>query len=575
MQRSLWVLFLLLCGCAAIQPPPGGPEDKNPPAMDTTEPPQKALNVSRTPRIRFQFKQNVDRNSFAQAITITPYLPGVVKYNWYGYDEVQVELPDTLRKNTTYVITLTKDLKTLRGGPLKEPYQLLFSTGNEIDTGMITGHILPPIVLGGATDLKNVSVFAYDLSDKNGDTLHVDRVRPDYITQPSEKGEFNLKAMKIGHRYRFIAIIDEFRNRVYDNGIDGYGMPTSDATLSSQTLGGITMRLMPKNDTSRPQLQDYEVVDAYHIKAKFSKPIDSASVSGNNFIVLDSITATPIPIAAAYREAIDKKGGVVTLVLSKALTAHHSYLLRVDTTAIKDVANHTVAPEFASVAVLTTDLRDTFPLPKFGGFSFGDSTRGLPSDQQFLFGFSDAVDTFAFEKGLQLTDSTKKTVPLQFKWIDGTKVKVRAALLPKAYYKLSLPIPAVKSAATTSWGSIKDTTISASFFTGEQTEYGTVSGKIVIADSILQSGHLVVRLLSEEGVQAQIRQLPAGVTAYSFTAVDKGKYRVQAWLTTRADGGYEGGSPEPLRFALPSGDYPDLIDVRPRWTLENIDITLQ
>jgi hypothetical protein len=46
-------------------------------------------------------------------------------------------------------------------------------------------------------------------------------------------------------------------------------------------------------------------------------------------------------------------------------------------------------------------------------------------------------------------------------------------------------------------------------------------------------------------------------------------------LTNRADGAYEGGKPIPLQFALPSGDYSDLIDVRPKWTVEHVDITLR
>jgi hypothetical protein len=45
-------------------------------------------------------------------------------------------------------------------------------------------------------------------------------------------------------------------------------------------------------------------------------------------------------------------------------------------------------------------------------------------------------------------------------------------------------------------------------------------------------------------------------------------------VTDRPDGGYDGGSPIPLKFALPSGDYPDDLDVRPKWTLEHIDIQL-
>ena len=115
----------------------------------------------------------------------------------------------------------------------------------------------------------------------------------------------------------------------------------------------------------------------------------------------------------------------------------------------------------------------------------------------------------------------------------------------------------------------------ARFFTDIKTEYGTVKGTVNIGDSLLAKGHIVIRIATMNGDWSRIVQLSAGKRDYLFTDVPKNRYRVQAWLTDRADGAYQGGSPIPLKFALPSGDYPDDIDVRPKWTVEQVTITLQ
>jgi hypothetical protein len=573
-SAGLLVLILFIASCASIKAPPGGEEDKTPPQIDTTFPAPGQLNVSRTPRIRFSFKHNIDRTSMTQSVTMTPYMSGQVKFDWSGYDEVELQLPDTLRANTTYIVTISKTLKTERAGTLAEPYQLIFSTGNQIDTGMLSGQILPALTTGAPPDLKNVSVFAYDISILDPDTLHLNLVRPDYLTEPSNDGKFSLRALKVGHKYRFLAVVDEFRNKVYDEGIDAYGMPAGDVLLDQPNLTGISMRMMPKIDTAKPQLQDYEVIDAYHIKARFTKTLDSASIRPQGFILRDSISGAVIPIIATYRENIDKKGGLVTLLVDK-LAPGKTYALQAVPSFITDLSKTHLDSLKSLLSVVTTDIRDTFAVPKFSGLGFFDSTRGFAPEFDLLVSFTDAVDTVAFKSGLQLTDSTGKQIQYSINWIDGIRARIKASLLPKAFYRFAVSQSSIKSPVATSWAKVKDTTIITGFFTGEVTEFGTVSGEILISDSILHSGHIVIRLVNEDGKVERMVQLPNGVKTYQFDKIAKGKYRVQAWLTNRSDGEYEGGKPIPLRFALPSGDYPDLIDVRPKWTVEHVDITLR
>ena len=276
------------------------------------------------------------------ALSITPYLNGIVKYKWSGYDEVVVVLPEQLRENTTYVVSLTKDLKTRRNAPLLDPIQIVFSTGSIIDTGRIAGTMLPPLNSGAPTDLSNISIFAYDITERSLDTLRFNKTRPDFKTQPTSKGAFEFKAMKVGHSYRIFALIDEFRNNVFDPGIDAFGVANKDVTLDTPEKTDIHIRMAPKSDSLKPDLQDAEITDAYHIRARFSEPMDSASIKPEVFLVKDT-TGLNIPVLAAYRENIDRKPGVATLLVSKALQADRLYLLDVIKNLAHDLAGNSVS----------------------------------------------------------------------------------------------------------------------------------------------------------------------------------------------------------------------------------------
>ncbi len=574
-----FLLFLGFIGCASIQPPPGGPEDKTPPTLDTTMPHQRQLNVERDTKLHFIFKKNIDRSSFMSSLTVIPYMSGVVKYKWSGYDEVVVVLPEQFRENTTYVVSLSKDLKTRRGSPLLVPLQIVLSTGNIIDTGHIAGTILPPLNIGAPTDLTNVSIFAYDITEHLIDTLRFDKTRPDFITQPSNKGLFEFNAMKVGHSYRIFALIDEFRNKVFDPGIDAFGVPNKDVILDTPEKTDIHIRMAPKSDSVKPQLQDAEITDAYHIRARFTEAMDSASIRPEVFILKDTAGFT-IPILAAYRENIVRKPGVAILLTSKPLEANKNYSLDVIKNIAHDLAGNPLSDSSAVAHFSSGTIRDTFPPPRFFGFEFTDSSKGVPQSFDQELQFSDAVDTTAIEQGLHLADSSDKETPFIFKWVDGTKLRIFSSenLLPNTFYKLTLAGKLVRSTLPSYALKIKDTVFKGSFFTGDEREFGTISGEITMSDTLMKKDSgmkITIQLLTSNETTFRSVTLPLGKRSFIFDHVPRGKYRVRGWVSTNAGGKYDTGSIIPFRFGAPSGDYPDMIDVRPRWTVEKVNFELR
>jgi hypothetical protein len=570
----------LIWGCASIKPPPGGEEDTTPPTIDTTFPSVGATNVPKNIKPRIIFEQNVDRSSLTQSVTLTPYMPGVIKYDWSGYDEVELELPEPLRDSTTYILTIGRDLKTRRNGTLTSPIQLIFSTGPTLDSGVITGQVFPGFQAVGEENFTNLFVFAYDITTRSADTLNLTATRPDYITQPSSSGAFELRALKIGHNYRVIAVSDEFRNRLYDHATDSYGIPTSDVVLSPNTSPSVTIRMVPKIDTLRPKMEEIEVRDLYHARVKFNKAIDSSSVQESNFELVREGESSPLILAAAYKEDPEKRPAVITLVPFDKLRIGANYILHALNNNIRDARGLTMGPGDASVNFTVPAVADSFSAPRFLRFSLVDSSRDisrLPDIKVFL---SDAAKRVFLDSAFSLFDSTGKKVAVDLRYGDAAHATIRPrdTLLPSAHYRLEVNGAAIIAPPREYSGRAFDTVYSVHFFTEDPRDFGNVAGEITYPDSIYNPAthRVIVQLINTATNVKTEKVLSEGRTKYTFENVSPGKYKLRAWLSTAADNNaWRGGQIFPFVYAMPTGEYPELIDVRSRWSVDDVNFDLK
>ncbi|HLF13604.1 MAG TPA: Ig-like domain-containing protein, partial [Bacteroidota bacterium] len=118
-------------GCASQVAPTGGPQDTVPPEIVSTSPSPGALNFRET-NIVLEFSEYVDRRSFQESAFLSPS-PGALRYEWGG-SEVEISFAETLRPNTTYILTVGTDLKDTRNNRLAETFNLPFSSGGTIDS---------------------------------------------------------------------------------------------------------------------------------------------------------------------------------------------------------------------------------------------------------------------------------------------------------------------------------------------------------------------------------------------------------------------------------------------------------
>lgn len=128
--------------CAHVEPPSGGPADTTPPAVAAVYPPPGAVGVPADARVILQFTEWIDRGATRGAAMISPPYAGRARVEVDG-DRLIVRPPagQTLRPNTTHVVSVLGTLKDLRGNGMGGVFDLRFSTGPTLDSAGFEGRL--------------------------------------------------------------------------------------------------------------------------------------------------------------------------------------------------------------------------------------------------------------------------------------------------------------------------------------------------------------------------------------------------------------------------------------------------
>jgi len=234
-SKIFFVLFAvffasIFFGCANQQPPSGGEDDKSPPKVIKIEPANNAIRFTGN-SVKFYFDEYVNRRSFEDAFKISPAPKGRAKFDW-GAKDVEVIFEEGFDKNKTYSIVITKDFRDVNGGnQLTSPFVYAFSTGDKIDKGSISGKIY-------ADSYTRLLVSCYIINSQNENFLKPDTLKPDYISQPDETGNYIISNLPPG-TYRLYAFNDDDRNNLYNKDVEKISLLPSDITiLDSNRLTG-------------------------------------------------------------------------------------------------------------------------------------------------------------------------------------------------------------------------------------------------------------------------------------------------------------------------------------------------
>jgi hypothetical protein len=277
-SHRLPVALAALClagGCAKQAPPPGGPEDRVAPALGQVFPEAGTVGVSRTQPVRLSFTKSMQKSEVEGALHLFPPPASPPRLHWEGHDLVVT--PDTAwEADETYILTLQSEATDIRGNRLSATFQTAFSTGAQIDSGLIEGQ-----VLRNAAPASGVLALCFRLPS---DRLNPETDTADYVVQTDSSGRFKFAFLRTG-QYRIFGLADRDRDWLWNIGTEEIAVPAQDVSLGDR---GEAARLpalhLTQLDTTLPVLLTCEPLSDTWVKLSFDAALDSAW--------LDSVTVT-------------------------------------------------------------------------------------------------------------------------------------------------------------------------------------------------------------------------------------------------------------------------------------------
>jgi hypothetical protein len=548
------IALALVTGCATPIAPTGGPTDTTPPALVASVPAADSVNV-RTDRLVLTFSKPIDATSLRRAITIAPDFDRPLDVQVRGRS-ADILFPDTLRTNTTYVVTLGTELRDLRNNRLAAPITLAFATGPQLDAGRIAGVIRDPETAAGIGDMD---IFAYALP-AGADTLSEAAVaallpdprtsRPDYRTQSDRQGRFELEYLR-DVPFFVVAVEDRNRNRRADPG-EAFAVPPRPAVAPSTPGGEASVpsleMFVTRVDTLAPEPLRVRAQSRQRFALRFTEPVRLLDRDPAVFALVDSVTQAPVAISAIFPDEDPFQVVVRTAPMQPA--PHHITIARPE--AVVDTAGNPVRPRALTfTAPATTDDQ---PL-RFLGFEPAgrDTVATIPPGRLPVLRFSEppAPDVLAARVAARtLTDQ-----PLQFatESDDGVRIRVRVDT-PRAFRLL---VREPDSLHVQGFGPFPADSL------------GALEG--VVADAPPDEPLVVEVHPSRMDV---VRVVATSEGRFTVGGLPGGEARLRFFVDRNGSGEWDGGqlapyrAPEPLRILPP-------VRVRPRWDTELDPIRLE
>ena len=221
-------------------PPSGGPKDTIPPLITKLYPLDGQINVPRQKtKLVLTFNEYVTVKD-PKSLFLSPPLEKAPKFKLQN-KSVVVYFENDLDSNKTYTLDVTNAIADNNEGNMFPGYTLVFSTGDKIDSMLVTGIVQDCNTL---KPIKGATVMLYKDHADSAVFLH----RPDAAVKTDDWGFFCLRNIQ-DTVYRMYAIIDDNNNNIYE--------PETEKIAFIDTA----FRPVVKVTDSLPELQKYDMKD--------------------------------------------------------------------------------------------------------------------------------------------------------------------------------------------------------------------------------------------------------------------------------------------------------------------------
>ncbi|MGC8653229.1 MAG: Ig-like domain-containing protein [Candidatus Kryptoniota bacterium] len=540
-------LLNLLAGCAGQIPPSGGPIDTAPPKILYSSPAFGEKNFH-SQEIIIRFDKYMSERTVESAIYFPPYKLSDLTFDWSG-KELKIKLAKPLQQGRTYILTIGATATDLRNNKLGHGINLVFSTGDEIDTCSIAGNVY-------SSQRIPFTISAYPLSMWK-DTLNPSQVLAPYVTQTDDSGRYVLNGLAKGV-YRLICFDDQLRNFVYAKQTDLYSSADRDFAITPDSCSLNNVDFVPvMEDTTRPQLFSASIAQQGCVVLKFSKAIDSSSVHKENFSIEDSARNISFPVSLAMRLESTK---YEVLLYPQFPLAKGKYIISVNK-MVKDLSGNEMDTKYSKTILSVDSSRSVL---QAYNFSFQDSSRGVTGYDTLFCQYIPFVDSSLTQQlKISLEDSSGMLIENglirkdSLIWIVSNSV-----LNPGEWYRLKLKF-------RLSDKQTRDSVVSRYFQTISRTSAGDLAGRVITK---LKGKEVVVTAMARNGRLFYTQAEKDG--QFVFSNLPEGDYFISAYIRHGSSWSHFSGHSYPFEFSEPYGVFPEPVKVRPRWTTEGVIIKL-
>jgi uncharacterized protein (DUF2141 family) len=210
MRLLILSMFIMLIGlsiqCASIQQPTGGPKDSIPPKILQESPTNFSKNFTEK-KIIITFDEYIKLANQQKEFSITPDMGSNPQFK-VKKKNLEITLPDSLEKNTTYSIYFGKGLVDYNAGNALVNYAYVFATGDKIDSLSISGNVKSAMT---KEILKEVKVLLIPI----GQDSIFGKKKANIFTTTDTAGNYKLNNLREG-TYRIYALQEKNNDRIYN-----------------------------------------------------------------------------------------------------------------------------------------------------------------------------------------------------------------------------------------------------------------------------------------------------------------------------------------------------------------------
>jgi uncharacterized protein (DUF2141 family) len=542
-------LFIFIgSSCAKQGLPPGGLEDKVPPKLIGSIPGDRTVGVPEREQIMLEFSKPMDTRSVEDNFFMVPIPSFWPEFSWHsGNRRMLVLLKESLRDNTTYIISIGAKACDQRKNPLEDTITLTFSTGQAIENGKITGRIIPfSYFTQEPEQISGVDVTAYRIDDirLEPDPRHD---VPDYYTQTGANGNYEITGLSRG-RYRIFAIEDRDGNGFYSEGTEMIGIAPHDVLLAQSDSVTAPMITISAKDTMGVQLRSLRAPDSRRAELFF----DRAVVPGGIRVEFDGIDT--------FGWFVDFKSPQMVSGATAVQESGKRYALK--TLKVFDRDGNGMAPLGFKPEFTGTDRPDTSALeivewePKILTPDVS-SVRLVFNRVLALSGSPDTSFAFADESGEDL--AIKRTAPNELEitapggWREGCN------------YVISLDVEALRGVAG---NRLSDAQKVLAFRAVPSDTLGFMAGTVVDSTG---AGISMYRIVCKHLETETVKEIEVkGTSEWLSGGMLPGRYTACAFRDDDGDGRLFRGTVSPFQASEQAIVYPDTIRVVSRWKTEDI-----